>query len=72
VGLLAAVGIAIGTALGLGIGSLMSGILFGVAPDDPLMMAAVMGAVGLTAMLASLAPLRHAVLVNPAEILRAE
>jgi predicted permease len=72
VGLLAAVGIAIGTALGLGIGSLMSGILFGVAPDDPLTLAAVMGAIGLTAMLASLAPLRHAVLVNPAEILRAE
>jgi predicted permease len=72
VGLLAAIGVAIGTALGLGLGSLMSGILFGVAPDDPLTIAAVMGAIGLTAMLASLAPLRHAVLVNPVEILRAE
>jgi predicted permease len=72
VGLLAAIGVALGTALGLGLGSLMSGILFGVAPDDPLTIAAVMGAIGLTAMLASLAPLRHAVLVNPAEILRSE
>jgi ABC-type lipoprotein release transport system permease subunit len=30
------------------------------------------GAIGLTALLASLAPLRSAVLVNPAETLRAE
>jgi ABC-type antimicrobial peptide transport system permease subunit len=72
VGLLAAIGVAIGTAIGLGLGSLMSGILFAVAPDDPLTITAVMGAIGLTAMLASLAPLRHAVLVNPVEILRAE
>ena len=50
----------------------MSGILFGVAPDDPPTIAAVMAAIGVTAMLASVAPLRHAVLVNPVEILRAE
>jgi putative ABC transport system permease protein len=72
VGVLAGTGLAIGTALGLGLGSLMSGILFGVEPGDPFTMTAVMGAIGLTAILASLAPLRHAVLVSPAEILRAE
>jgi predicted permease len=72
VGLLAGIGLAIGAALGLGLGSLMSGILFGVEPADPPTMWAVMGAIGLTAMLASIAPLRHAVRVNPAEILRAE
>ena len=72
VGVLAGVGLAIGTALGLGLGSLMSGILFGVEPGDPLTMTAVIGAIGLTAMLASLAPLRHAIRVSPAEILRAE
>ena len=72
VGLLAGIGLAIGAALGLGLGSLMSGILFGVEPADPLTMMAVMGAIGLTAMLASLAPLRHAMSVSPAEILRAE
>jgi putative ABC transport system permease protein len=72
VGLLAGIGLALGTALGLGLGSLMSGVLFGVEPDDALTIAAVMGAIGLTAILASIAPLRHAVLVNPAETLRAE
>ncbi len=72
VGLLAAIGVALGTALGLGLGSLMSSILFGVAPDDPLTVATVMGAIAVTAMLASVAPIRHAVLVNPAEILRSE
>jgi hypothetical protein len=72
VGVLAAMGLAIGTALGLGLGSLMSGILFGVEPGDPLTLAAVMGAIAVTAVLASLAPLRVATRVSPAEILRAE
>ncbi|MGV3518562.1 ABC transporter permease [Luteitalea sp.] len=69
---LAAVGLGMGTALGLGLGSLMSGLLFGIEPGDPWTIAAVMGAIGLTAMLASLAPLRHAVRVNPAQTLRSE
>ena len=69
---LAAVGLAMGTAMGLGLGSLMSGLLFGIEPGDPWTIAAVMGAIGLTAMLASLAPLRHAVRVNPAQTLRSE
>jgi predicted permease len=72
VALLAGIGLALGTALGLGLGSLMSGILFGVEPADPPTMWAAIGAIGLTAILASIAPLRHAVRVNPAEILRAE
>ena len=72
VGVLTGFGLALGSVLGFGLTSLMSGILFGVEPGDPLTLAAVMVAMGLTAMLASLAPLRHAVRVNPAEILRAE
>ena len=52
--LLAGIGLAIGTAVGLGLGSLMSGILFGVEPGDPLTLAFVIGAVGVTAILASL------------------
>jgi predicted permease len=72
VGLLAGIGIAAGVALGRGLGSLMSGILFGVRPNDPLTLIAVMGAIALTAVLASLAPLRRAVLVDPVETLRAE
>ena len=66
------VGLTIGTAVGIGLGSLMSGILFGVESNDPLTMTLAIGAIGLTAILASLAPLRHAVRVSPAEILRAE
>jgi putative ABC transport system permease protein len=72
VAVLAAIGLVLGTALGLGLGSLMSGLLFGVEPDDPLTMASVIGAIGLTAMLASVAPLRHAIRVSPAEVLRAD
>jgi len=72
VGLLAALGLAIGAGLGLGLGSLMSGILFGVEVTDPLTMVAVMSGIGVTALMASLAPLRHAVRVSPAETLRSE
>ena len=72
VALLAGIGLALGAAVGLGLGSLMSGILFGVRARRPADAGAAMGAIGLTAMLASLAPLRHAVLVNPVETLRAE
>ena len=71
-GLLAGIGLALGTALGLGLGSLMSGILFDVEPADTPTITAVVGAIGLTALLASIAPLRHAVRVSPAETLRTE
>jgi ABC-type antimicrobial peptide transport system permease subunit len=72
VGLLAAIGLGLGTLLGVELGSLMSGVLFGVEPSDRPTLIAVIAAIGLTAMLASLAPLRHAVSVSPAATLRAE
>jgi putative ABC transport system permease protein len=72
VGLLTAVGLAIGGALGLGLGSAMSGILFGVEVTDSPTLVAVMSGVGLTALLASVSPLRRAVRVSPAETLRGE
>jgi len=72
VALLAGIGLAAGTALGLGLGSLMSGLIFGVETNDPVTIAAVMGAIGLTATFASIAPLRHALRASPAETLRAE
>jgi ABC-type antimicrobial peptide transport system permease subunit len=72
VGLLVVAGLAPGGALGLGLGELMSGMLFGIEPSDTVTLIAVMIAIGLTAMLASIAPLRYAVLVNPAETLKAE
>jgi putative ABC transport system permease protein len=72
VGLLASTGLAIGTALGLGLGTLMSSLLFGVEAGDALTMVAVMATIGLTATLASIAPVRRAVRVSPAEALRSE
>jgi predicted permease len=72
VSLLAGMGLAIGTALGITLGSLMSGMLFGVETSDTLAIGAAVAAIGFTAMIASLAPLRRAVQVNPAEALRAE
>jgi predicted permease len=72
VGLLVVAGLATGGALGLGLGELMSGMLFGIEPSDTVTLIAVMIAIGLTAMMASIAPLRDALLVNPAETLKAE
>ena len=50
----------------------MSGIPFGAEPSDPAALVAAIGGIGLTVMVASLAPLRHAVTVSPAETLRAD
>ena len=72
VGMLAGLGLAIGGALGLGLGSLMSGILFGVEPADLPTTGRRAGRDRRHRVLASFAPLRHAVRVNPAESLRAE
>jgi putative ABC transport system permease protein len=72
VGTLAVSGIAIGSALGFGLGTLMSGLLFGVSPDDPATFWAALATIGLTALAATVAPLYQAVRVNPAVILKAE
>jgi putative ABC transport system permease protein len=72
VGVLAALGIAIGSALGFGLGTLMSGLLFGVAPDDPATFWAAIATIALTALAATVAPLYQAVRVEPAIILKAE
>jgi putative ABC transport system permease protein len=72
VGVLAVFGIAIGSALGFGLGTLMSGLLFGVSPDDPATFWAALATIGLTALAATVAPLYQAVRVNPAVILKAE
>jgi putative ABC transport system permease protein len=72
VGVLAVLGIAIGSALGFGLGRLMSGVLFGVSPDDPATFWAALATIALTALAATVAPLYQAVRVNPAVILKAE
>jgi putative ABC transport system permease protein len=72
VGRLTAVGVVLGIALALTLGRLMSSLLFGIEPSDVPTLGAAMVIVTATALLASLAPLRHALKVNPAETLRAE
>ena len=70
--LLSALGIAIGAAVALAATRLMSSLLFGVSPHDPL----VFGSIGLVllavALIASWMPARRAVLVNPTIALRGE
>jgi putative ABC transport system permease protein len=69
---LAALGIASGSALGFGLGSAMSSLLYEVAPADPASFSAALVAIGLTALVATIAPLCQAVRVSPAVILKAE
>jgi predicted permease len=72
VALLTAIGLAAGGALALGLGSVLARLLYQVPPDDPAAFALAVGAIGGTSLLASLAPLRHAVRVDPAVTLKAE
>jgi predicted permease len=72
VGRLTALGVVLGIGLAVALGRLMSSLLFGVEPSDVPTMGAAVLIVTATALVASLAPLRHALQVNPAETLRAE
>jgi putative ABC transport system permease protein len=72
VGMLAALGIGIGAWLGFGAGSLMSGLLFEVKPDDPATFWIALAAIGVTALAATVVPLSQAVRVSPAVILKTE
>jgi ABC-type antimicrobial peptide transport system permease subunit len=69
---LVGVGLAAGGALALALGGLIDGLLFRVGPDDPVAFAASGAALALTALIATLAPLRAAVRVDPAVTLKAE
>lgn len=70
--LLAAAGVAAGILLATGLTQLMSALLYGVSPVDPLTFAAVSAAVAAIALLASYAPARRAARVDPVVALRAE
>ena len=72
VALLTGIGLVAGGALALGLGQLMTRVLFQVKPDDPVAFGLAIGAIAGTALIASLAPLRHAVRVDPAVTLKAE
>jgi predicted permease len=69
---LAGVGVVVGLALAFGTTRLMSAVLFGVSPVDPLTFASVSGGLLLIAILASYLPARRASRVDPVVALRTE
>jgi predicted permease len=69
---LLALGIAIGVSAALGLTRLMSALLFGVNPADPVTYAVVALGLGAVVLLASYLPARRAAQVDPVEALRAE
>ena len=71
-GLVAAVGIAIGLAAAVGLTRLMSAMLFGVSPLDPVTYVAVSVVLAGIALLATYIPARRAASVDPVEALRWE
>lgn len=67
-----AIGIALGLAASFGATRLLSKLLFGVAPDDPLTFAVVASALGAIALLAVYIPARRAARLDPMLALRHE
>ena len=72
IAVLVALGLAAGSALALALGSVIGGLLHDVRPDDPSAFALSAVALGLTALVATVSPLRAAVRVDPAVTLKAE
>lgn len=70
--LLALTGVGIGVAGSLGLGQFLQGVLYGVDPADPLMLALVALTLLAVAMASSWIPARRAASVDPAVTLRAE
>lgn len=70
--LVAAVALLVGSAGALLLGRLVSGLLFGVRPVDPLSLAVSAGTLGAAALLASLLPALRATRIQPTEALSAE
>ena len=69
---LTATGIALGVVVALSLSRVMSALLFGVGPTDPMTYAAVSGALAAVALLATYLPARRAARVDPVVALRAE
>jgi predicted permease len=70
--LLTGVGVALGLGAAVALTRLMSALLFGVSPMDPVTFSAVSIILGAVALLASYLPARRASSVNPVEVLRWE
>ncbi|HEU5451185.1 MAG TPA: FtsX-like permease family protein, partial [Terriglobales bacterium] len=69
---LAGIGFVLGGLAALAAGKVLSGVLHGVTPRDPLIFAATLGTLGLVALLACYIPARRAARVNPVVALRCE
>ena len=70
--MLAGLGIAAGLAGALAVGRLPTGLLYGVAPNDPITFALVASMLGAVTLLASYLPASRATRINPAGVLGAE
>ena len=68
--ILAAAGIAVGAAAALGMTHLISGLLFGIEPTDPVAFAAVSVVLAVAALIATWIPARRASRVAPMQVLR--
>ncbi len=71
-GVVAAVGIGVGVVAAIGAAVLMRGVLFGTAPWDAPTLAAAVGALGASVLLASYVPARRAAAIDPIDALREE
>jgi ABC-type antimicrobial peptide transport system permease subunit len=69
---LALAGVTIGLALALLAGRVLQGLLFGVTPHDPMILALVIAGVGVAMLMACYIPGRRAVRVDPMIALRSE
>ena len=67
---LTAIGSVVGLLIALGLGSLLSTVLFGVSPGDPMTLLGVMATLSVVTLVASLAPAISASRANPVETLR--
>ncbi len=70
--LLTCTGVAVGLGAAVALTRLMSALLFGISPVDPLTFAAVGAVLGTVALLASYLPARRASSVDPIQALRWE
>jgi ABC-type antimicrobial peptide transport system permease subunit len=65
-------GLILGLAGALAMAQMLQGLVFGVQPTDPLILAAVVAVTGCVALLACIAPAHRATRVNPVEVLSAQ
>jgi predicted permease len=71
-GILVAVGLALGLIASLALARLMTGLVFGISPTDPLSFLLVIPLLGFVALLAAALPARRATRIDPNSALRAE